>query len=296
MKNKFEGVGVAIVTPFKANGSVDYNALERLINHIINGGVNFIVVQGTTGEAATLTEEEKLAVLEFTIDVTKQRVPVVFGYGGNNTRAMLDGLSQFPINKVDALLVASPYYNKPSQEGIYQHYKALAQATDAAIILYNVPGRTGSNVTAETTLRLAKEFKNIVAVKEASGNLSQMSQLIKNKPEGFSVLSGDDDLVLPQMAIGADGVISVIANAFPKRFSDLIKAGREGTVAEAREIHYQLVDLIPLLFKEGNPGGIKALLEMLGIMENEVRLPLAPVSKTTYDEIYRAASDAGLTA
>lgn len=296
MKNKFEGVGVAIVTPFKANGSVDYNALERLINHIINGGVNFIVVQGTTGEAATLTEEEKLAVLEFTIDVTKQRVPVVFGYGGNNTQAMLDGLSQFPINKVDALLVASPYYNKPSQEGIYQHYKALAQATDAAIILYNVPGRTGSNVSAETTLRLAKELKNIVAVKEASGNLSQMSQLIKNKPEGFSVLSGDDDLVLPQMAIGADGVISVIANAFPKRFSDLIKAGREGTVAEAREIHYQLVDLIPLLFKEGNPGGIKALLEMLGIMENEVRLPLAPVSKTTYDEIYRAASDAGLTA
>lgn len=296
MKNKFEGVGVAIVTPFKANGSVDYNALERLINHIIDGGVNFIVVQGTTGEAATLTEEEKLAVLEFTIDVTKKRVPVVFGYGGNNTQAMLEGLSQFPIEKVDALLVASPYYNKPSQEGIYQHYKALSQATDAEIILYNVPGRTGSNVTAETTLRLGKECKNIVAVKEASGNLAQMSQLIKNKPEGFSVLSGDDDLVLPQMAIGADGVISVIANAFPKRFSDLIHAGRVGSVDQAREIHYQLVDLIPLLFKEGNPGGIKALLEMLGIMENEVRLPLAPVSKATYDEIYRAASDAGLTA
>jgi 4-hydroxy-tetrahydrodipicolinate synthase len=286
---------VAIVTPFKANGAVDYTSLERLVEHIIKGGVNFIVVQGTTGEAATLTKEEKLAVLEFVIEVAKGRVPVVFGYGGNSTEAMIHGLSDFPLEKVDALLVASPYYNKPSQEGIYQHYKALVGATKTPIILYNVPGRTGSNMAAEITLRLARDFETIVAVKEASGDLNQMAQIIKHKPERFNVLSGDDDLVLPQMAIGAAGVISVIANAFPKRFSALTKAGKEGTITTAREYHYQFLDVIPMLFKEGNPGGIKALLSMLGIVENHLRLPLVPISKEVYDQLYRAPSDAGLT-
>ena len=295
MQNKFEGVGVAIVTPFKSTGAVDYNALERIVEHIIKGGVDFIVVQGTTGEAATLVHDEKLAVLEFVIEVTKQRVPVVFGYGGNSTHAMTEGLSNYPLDKIDALLVASPYYNKPSQKGIYEHYKALVAATKTPLILYNVPGRTGSNMSAETMLQLAKDFPSIVAVKEASGDLHQMAQLIKHKPEGFSVLSGDDDLVFPQTAMGADGVISVIANAFPRRFSELVKAGREGTVTTAREYHYQFLDVIPLLFKEGNPGGIKALLSMLGIADNYLRLPLVPISKATYDELYRAASEAGLT-
>lgn len=294
MQNKFHGVGVAIVTPFKEDKTVDYDAFERVIEHLIEGGVNYIVVQGTTGEAATLTKEEKLSVLEFAMEVVKKRVPVVFGYGGNDTADMLAGMGDFPLDKVDAILVASPHYNKPSQEGIYQHYKQLAEKSPAPIILYNVPGRTGSNMTAETTLRLANDFKNIVAIKEASGDLHQMGQLIKHKPEGFNVLSGDDNLILQQLSIGADGLISVIANAFPKHFSEFIKAGRAGDLTKAQEYHYQFIDVIPLLFADGNPGGIKAILEMLDIAKNELRLPLVPVSQAVYDKLNKVINDEGL--
>lgn len=293
--DRLKGVGIAIVTPFMENGAVDYKAFERLIEHQIAGGVNYIVVQGTTGESATLKLEEKQQVLNYAIEVIKGRVPVVFGHGGNNTQALVDGFKQFDLSKVDAILSASPYYNKPTQEGIYQHYKALAEASPLPIILYNVPGRTASNMTAETTLRLANDFDNIIAMKEASGDLDQMSKIIKNKPENFLVLSGDDALVLPQMSIGADGVISVIGNALPKEFCDLVHSTMNGNWDNARVRHHQLADIIPLLFTEGNPAGVKAVLRMLGITSDEVRLPLVKMSKEGSDKLYKAISEAGVT-
>lgn len=295
MSKLFSGVGTALVTPFKQDQTIDYKAFERIIEHNIKGGVSFLVVQGTTGEAATLTTEQKIATVEFAIEVVRNRVPVVLGYGGNNTQKMLDEMGEYPLAKTQGILVASPYYNKPSQDGIYRHYDRLNQFTPVPIILYNVPGRTGSNMSAQTTLSLARDMENIVAIKEASGDLKQMSDIIKGRPDDFIVLSGDDDLVLPQMAIGADGVISVIANAFPSRFSKLIAAAKSGDVDLARTYHYQFLDVIPRLFQEGNPGGIKAVLSMLGLCQNELRLPLAPISKALYDELYRAISDADLT-
>ena len=293
--DRFKGVGVAIVTPFMENGAVDYKSFEKVIEHLITGGVNYIVVQGTTGEAATLTGDEKKQVLKYAIEVVKGRVPVVFGHGGNNTQGLVDGLKDMDLTGVDALLSANPYYNKPTQEGIYQHYKALAEATDKPIILYNVPGRSSSNMSAETTLRLANDFDNIIAIKEASGDLDQMSQIIKNKPEGFLVLSGDDNLILPQMSIGADGVISVIGNAFPAEFTDLVHSTTRGDWDNARVRHHQLSNIIPLLFSEGNPGGIKAALKMLNICEDTLRLPLVNISEEGYNKLYRAISDAGIT-
>ncbi|MDR9398088.1 MAG: 4-hydroxy-tetrahydrodipicolinate synthase [Salibacter sp.] len=294
--DKFNGVGVAIVTPFKQDTSIDYKGFEKLIEHLITGGVDYLVVQGTTGEAATLNREQKNNSLDFVIETVNNRVPVVYGHGGNNTAAVIEQLEDIDsLAKVDALLSASPAYVKPNQEGIYRHFEAVAKATDKPIILYNVPGRTGSNMAASTTLSLAREFSNIVGIKEASGDLAQMTQLIKNRPENFKVISGDDDLVLPQMAIGADGVISVIANAFPKRFKSLIEAGKSGDLETARKYHYQLCDIIPLLFKEGSPSGIKAVLEMLGICESTVRLPVAPISKELRDELYRTIGNAGIS-
>tara|TARA_B100000780_G_scaffold249414_1_gene195102 strand:+ start:1352 stop:2245 length:894 start_codon:yes stop_codon:yes gene_type:complete len=292
----FSGVGVAIVTPFNNDGTVDYKGFENVINHIIKGGVNYIVVQGTTGESATLTKKEKQAVLDFAVETIAGRVPVVFGHGGNYTDSLLEGFKSLNLEKVDAILSASPYYNKPTQEGIYQHYKALAEASPKPIILYNVPGRTGSNVAPETTIRLAKEFKNIIAIKDASGSLDQMGYLVKHKPQGFLVLSGDDNLIVPQVAVGADGVISVIANALPARFSKMVHAALNGDAETAREYYKLLYDIIPLLFKDGNPGGVKAVLKMMGVLQSDaVRLPLVPVSKATYDELYRAVSEAGVT-
>lgn len=293
---KFQGLGVAVVTPFKEDLSVDYKALEKLLNHLIKGGVDYLVIQGTTGESATLTLEEKNAVLDFALDTAAGRVPIVFGHGGNNTKALIEGFDQIKsINKVDAVLSASPYYNKPNQNGIYAHYAALAEASPKPIILYNVPGRTGSNMLPATTLSLARAFKNIIGVKEASGDLGQMTQLLKNKPNGFQVISGDDDLVLSQCAMGAAGVISVVANAFPTRFKKLITAAGKGDVATARQYHFQLCDVIPELFKEGNPAGIKALLAMLGICKDVVRLPLTSASDELKDELYREVSNAGIS-
>lgn len=293
---QFRGLGVAVVTPFNEDCSVDYAGLGKLIEHLIAGGVNYIVVQGTTGEAATLNATEKQAVLDFVVETVSSRIPIVFGHGGNNTQQLIQGLKELNLKGVDALLSASPYYNKPTQEGIYQHYAALANVSKLPIILYNVPGRTSSNMAANTTLRLARDFENIIAVKEASGDLDQMGQLIKNKPEGFLVLSGDDNLVVPQMSIGADGVISVIANALPKRFSHMVNAADSGDFLSAKKLHYVFSDIIPCLFKDGNPAGVKAMLQMLGVLQSDqVRLPLVKIPQESKTNLYREISEAGIS-
>ncbi len=275
--DNLKGVGVALITPFNEKEEIDYLAFDTLINHTIDGGVDFLVVQGTTGESATLSSKDKQIVLRHAVATIKGRVPVVYGHGGNNTKVLVESYKSLDLTGVSAILSVSPYYNKPSQEGIVAHFKVLNDAFDLPIILYNVPGRTGSNMTSSTTLALAK-LDNIIGVKEASGDLGQMSQIIKNKPKEFLVWSGDDDLILEQMAIGADGVISVIANALPQEFVNLVHGASQGDYKVAREIHYQLCDIIPLLFAEGNPGGIKAVLKMLGIGEEHMLLPLLPIS------------------
>ncbi len=273
----FRGTGVAMVTPFKADKSVDYFALEKLTEHLITGGVDYLVVQGTTGESATLTQSDKQDVLSAVIRKNAGRLPVVWGHGGNNTQALIEVFNEFDLTGVDAVLAASPYYNKPTQAGIIAHYNAYADASPKPVILYNVPGRTSSNMLAETTLALA-DHKNIIAVKEASGNLDQVGQIIKNKPSKFLVLSGDDPLIIPHMALGGDGIISVIANAFPNKFSSIAKSCFRGDYNEARKTHHLLIDFIYMLFAEGNPGGVKAACHILGLMENELRLPLVRVS------------------
>lgn len=292
MKN-LKGVGVALVTPLKEDGTIDYLAFEKLIKHNIYGKIDFLVVQGTTGESATLSLKEKQELLSFAITFIDGRVPVVFGHGGSNTKAILEGYKDLDLTGVSAILSVSPYYNKPSQDGIIAHFKALNDSFDLPIILYNVPGRTGSNMSAQTTLKLA-ELNNIIGVKEASGDLGQMSQIIKNRPEGFLVWSGDDDLILQQMAMGADGVISVIANSFPAEFSSLVHSAANGDFVTAREKHYQLCDIIPLLFAEGNPGGIKAVLKMLDICEENMLLPLVPISEGLRNQLHTAVNNAGL--
>lgn len=293
MKN-FRGTGVAIVTPFKSDKSVDYEALEKLIEHLIQNGIDYLVVQGTTGESVTLTNEEKAKTLAFVIKVTKNRLPIVLGLGGNCTQTILDYLHSSDLSGVDAILSVSPYYNKPTQEGIYQHYKAIASATTKPIILYNVPGRTSSNILPATTLRLARDFKNIIGIKEASGNLEQCMEIIKNKPNEFLVISGDDALTLPFIASGGDGVISVLANAFPKGFSAMVNAALSGNLKEAQDLHYKHFDIIHYLFCEGNPAGIKATLKVLGITGDTVRLPLVNVSDTTYNKIKELTSEINL--
>ncbi len=275
--NIFKGLGVAMVTPFTADKQVDYPALQRLTEHLIENGVDYLVVQGTTGESATIDTEEKRAILDFILEVNNGKLPVVYGVGGNDTMAVCKILKTWDFKGVDGILSVSPYYNKPTQEGIYQHYKVLAESTELPIILYNVPGRTASNMSAETTLRLAKDFENIVAVKEASGDLDQISTIIDNRPKDFLVISGDDALTLPMISLGADGVISVVGNAFAQEFSDLVHAALIGDM-NARRIHYKLTEIIDALFCEGNPAGVKEVLNHLGICDNHVRLPLVPVS------------------
>ena len=291
--NMFKGVGVALVTPFQSNGQVDFTALQRLVEHQINNGTDYLVVQGTTGESATLSSDEKKAVLDFIIEINAKRLPIVLGIGGNNTRAVLEAIKSTELKDVDGILSVSPYYNKPSQEGIYLHYKTISAATSKPIILYNVPGRTMSNVLAQTTLRIARDCKNIVAVKEASGNLEQVMEIINNKPEGFVVLSGDDALTLPHMAIGGDGVISVVANAFPKRFSTLVHAAMENKMDLARDKHYELIEVIQQLFADGNPGGVKHVLKLLNICDDNLRLPLVPVTKDVADKLYALTAKIG---
>lgn len=283
--SKFKGTGVAIITPFRGDGSIDFNSLKDLINHIIENGIDYIVVLGTTGEAATMNDDEKSAIVNFVIEVADKRVPIVIGIGGNNTSRIVTTIKSSNFEGVDAILSVSPYYTKPSQKGIYLHYKTISSASPMPIILYNVPGRTSSNISAETTLQLAHDFSNIIAVKEASGNLDQIGTIIKNKPKDFLVLSGDDPLALPMIAMGANGIISVTANAFPFEFAKLINAALKGDFIEARKYHYLLIEIIHSLFTDGNPAGIKAALSIKGIISNHLRLPLTTVSRATYNQL-----------
>ncbi len=276
---KFQGVGVALVTPFDNNNTIDYTALENIINFNIEGGVDFLVCMGTTGETPTLSANERAELLTKTAQIIDSRVPLVLGLGGNNTAEVAEAVKNISTDIVDAILTVCPYYNKPSQEGMYKHFEAIAQASKVPLILYNVPGRTSSNILPETVLRLAKNHDNIVAVKEASGNLQQIMQIVKNKPDGFTVLSGDDDLVLPELAMGIDGVISVVANAFPAEFSELVHAGMEGHYDRVRDLHYSLLEMIWMLFLEGNPAGVKYVMHKRGLCQPYVRLPLVGISE-----------------
>lgn len=291
---KFKGLGVALVTPFSENGNVDYAGLQRLVELQIQGGTDYLVVHGTTGESVTLTKEEKVTTLDFIKEIAANRIPIVLGIGGNNTREVCNELDSTDLSGVSGILSVSPAYNKPTQEGIYQHYKAISQATDREIILYNVPGRTSKNVVAETTVRCAEDFKNIVAVKEASGDLEQVMSILQNRPDGFEVLSGDDALTLAMLGCGADGVISVVGNAFPQVFSKMVHAALDSNMAEARTQHYQLFEMIDWLFADGNPAGIKEVLKYLNICHNYVRLPLVPVGKQVSDKLYALIADSGL--
>lgn len=280
-----KGMGVALITPFKDDESIDFDALSKLIEYQIQNGIDYLVVLGTTAETPTLTEQEKNEVLSFVIERVKERIPIVLGLGGNNTRGIVERLKTESFQGVDAILSVVPYYNKPSQEGIYQHYKAIASATKLPVILYNVPGRTGVNMTAETTLRLACEFDNIVAIKEASGNITQMDDIIKNKPKDFMVISGDDGITFPLITLGAVGVISVIGNAFPREFSRMVRLALEGDYANALLIHHKFTELFELLFVDGNPAGVKSILSSMGYIRNRLRLPLVPTRITTYEKI-----------
>jgi len=280
MKKKFQGTGVALVTPFHKNGNIDFSSIERIVEHTIKNGVNYIVVLGTTGEAPTLSKDEKNAVSAFVIDTINGRVPVVKGIGGNNTQEVVNCIKTESFDGVDAILSVCPYYNKPQQKGIYYHYKTIASVSSVPVILYNVPGRSGANIDAETTLQLAHNFKNIIAVKEASGDFTQVMKILNNKPDDFMVISGDDAFTLPLMALGVQGVISVVANAFPAEFSRLVNLCLEGKFEAAKLLHFQMIDIITTLFEDGSPGGIKAALNILELCENNLRLPVVKVNKS----------------
>ncbi len=290
MMNTLLGTGIALITPFHPDGSVDYDGLSRLIDHVITGGVDYVVSLGTTGETATLTTEEKAQILRHTVETVNGRVPVIAGFGGNNTRQVIDDILQADLSGITAILSASPYYNKPTQEGIYQHYMAIATAAPIPVILYNVPGRTSSNITATTTLRLAHDHPNIIGIKEASGNLEQCMDIVKDKPDGFLVISGEDALTLPMISFGMDGVISVIGNAFPQSYSQLVQLAMQGNFSAATQLQWKLADMLKLLFVEGNPAGVKCALRHIGICGDTLRLPLVNVSKATDDRIGVAAS------
>jgi 4-hydroxy-tetrahydrodipicolinate synthase len=278
--NKFHGTGVALVTPFNTDGSVDYQGLKKLINHLVDGGIDYLVSLGTTGETATLSKDEKKKVWDFTAEINNGRLPLVAGIGGNDTLVIGDAIKTFENNNYSAVLSVSPYYSKPTQEGIYQHYKYLSELSELPIILYNVPGRTGSNMSAETTCRLAHDFKNVIATKEASGSFDQFNQIMRDKPEDFLLISGDDPIALPMISIGAVGVISVVGNALPKQLSEMIRLCLKGNYAEALPAHLSLLEITRLMFAEGNPAGVKSVLKTLNICDDVVRLPLVKASPT----------------
>ncbi|MFM2387346.1 MAG: hypothetical protein RL660_2103 [Bacteroidota bacterium] len=285
MNEKFKGTGVALVTPFNSDKSIDFDALTKLVNHVIDGGVNYLVALGTTGETPTLSADEKKKVLQHIISVNDSRVPVVAGIGGNNTQEVLEAFQSYDLSKVDAILSVVPYYNKPTQQGIYEHFVTVCKASPLPVILYNVPGRTGANMLADTVIKIANACPNAFAVKEASGNLAQNMAIVAGAPEGFMVLSGDDDLVLPQIAAGLQGVISVAANCYTKDFCTLVQSALQGNYDTARNLHYKLLDGINLLFADGNPPGVKYVLSKLGICKNELRLPVVPVSSNTAQKL-----------
>ena len=279
--NIFKGLGIALITPFLEDGSVDYKSLIRLVEYQLNNGADFFCILATTGETPTLTAEEKQKIKDLIVDLVGGRVPILMGCGGNNTAAIVKELQTGDFRGVDGILSVCPYYNKPSQEGLYQHFKTIAAATKMPVVLYNVPGRTGVNLSAATTVRLAHDCDNIVAIKEASGNLEQVDEIIKNKPRNFDVISGDDALTFPMVSCGAVGVISVIGNALPREFSKMIRLQMKGEYDGARKIHHRFIDLFSLLFVDGNPAGVKAMLHEMGYIENVLRLPLVPTRIST---------------
>jgi len=285
INSKLKGMGVALITPFKDDESIDFDALSRIVEFQIKNGTDYLVVCGTTAETPTLTEQEKEDIKNFVVSINRGRLPIVLGVGGNNTRAVVEKMQQIDLTGIDAILSVTPYYNKPSQEGLYQHYAAIAKASRLPIVLYNVPGRTGVNMSAQTTLRLANEFNNICAIKEASGNFNQIDDIIKNKPTDFLVISGDDGITFPLITLGAVGVISVIGNAFPKEFSRMVRLALQGDYKSARSIHHRFTELIELLFVEGNPAGVKSMLAVMGFIQNKLRLPLVPNTINTYEKI-----------
>lgn len=284
-------MGVALITPFKEDESIDFDALLRMVDYLIQNNADFLCVLGTTAETPTLSEEEQKQVKEIVIERVNGKIPILLGVGGNNTCAVVHKLKNDDFTGVDAILSVVPYYNKPSQEGIYQHYKAISEATDLPIVLYNVPGRTGVNMTAETTLRIARDLKNVIAIKEASGNITQMDDIIKNKPANFDVISGDDGITFPLITLGAVGVISVIGNAFPKEFSKMTRLALQGDYANALTIHHRFTELFNLLFIDGNPAGVKSMLSAMGMIENKLRLPLVPTRITTFEAIRKVLNE-----
>jgi len=288
---KFRGTGVAIVTPFKNDLSIDFAALGRVVNHVINGSVNYIVIMGTTGESVTLSKDEKKAIVSYVIEVTAGRVPLVVGIGGNCTNEVINFIRHSNLSGIDGILSVAPYYNKPNQRGLFQHFKAIASSSPVPVIMYNVPGRTCSNISSETCLELANEFDNIVAVKEASGDMAQIMRIIKGKPDNFSVISGDDIMTLPIIACGGSGIISVLANAFPAVTSELVSNALKSNYKSARELQLRYLEMIELLFIDGNPSGVKAMLSIMDLCQNNLRLPLVPVSKTIYTRIQKAIEE-----
>ncbi|WP_418604357.1 4-hydroxy-tetrahydrodipicolinate synthase [Hwangdonia sp.] len=285
MSSKFLGTGVALVTPFKTDLSIDHDALANIVNFNIENGTDYLVICGTTGESVTITKEEKRAVVNTISKANNGRLPLVLGIGGNNTASVIEEIKATDLSGIDAILSVSPYYSKPTQEGLYQHFKAIAEACPTDIILYNVPGRTSKNMEVETTLRLANDFKNIVAVKEAGNNVAQYLQLLKNKPDNFLIISGDDDLALGVVLAGGAGVISVIGQAFPKAFSNMVRLGLKGEAKAAYAIHFKLMDVVGHIFEENNPAGIKAVFEALNLCQDTVRLPLVPASNSLKEKI-----------
>jgi 4-hydroxy-tetrahydrodipicolinate synthase len=285
LRKTLYGTGVALVTPFKSNFEVDLDALSKIIDFVINGGVEYIVTLGTTGETPALSKEEKIAIVQYTFEKVNNRVPVVVGIGGNNTQEVIKELETFPLHKAAAVLSASPYYNKPSQEGIFQHYKALAAASPKPVLLYNVPGRTGRNMTAATTLRLANEVENIGGIKEASGDMAQCMQILRDRPEHFLVVSGDDALTLPQIATGMDGVISVAANAFPQQFTHMVRQSLKGDFKAAKTLNDVLIEAYELMFVENNPAGVKAFMAEMNLLQNYLRLPMVPLSEGIHQQV-----------
>ena len=285
IKHIYSGTGVAIVTPFRKDRSIDFNALDKLVKHLIEGGVNYLVVLGTTAESVTLSKDEKQAVINYIKEVNNNKLPIVIGIGGNNTQEVVNNIKQQDFDGISGILSVSPYYNKPSQTGLVRHFKNISAACPVNVVLYNVPGRTGGNISADTVLKLANDCENIVAVKEASANFDQIMQIIKHKPDGFAVISGDDSLTLPLISVGMDGVISVSANAYPDIMSEMVSSTLKSNTKKARELHYKLLDFNNLIFNEGNPAGIKAALEIKGIAQNYLRLPLTKVSRGLYKKI-----------
>jgi 4-hydroxy-tetrahydrodipicolinate synthase len=288
---RFKGTGVAIVTPFKNDSSIDFNAFGRVINHVIKGGVNYIVAMGTTGEASTLTRDEKQALISYVVEAIDNRVPLVVGIGGNNTQEVITSIREYDLTGADGILSVAPYYNKPGQRGIFQHFKAIATFSPLPIIIYNVPGRTSSNISAETCLELAHECENIIGIKEASGDIVQIMKIIKGKPENFIVLSGDDMMTIPIIAAGGAGVISVLANAYPVECSELVNQALRNNFKAAREIQFRFMETIELMFADGNPAGVKAFLNVMNLCQNTLRLPLVPVSKTIFSRIQKTAEE-----